>query len=60
VCSNTSPHPKTNLPRGRPLNAGSKTKMAVLKPAAARASALSNHHGLARSRRNHLATLSMT
>src|SRR5215213_1327266 len=60
VCSNTSPQPKTNIPRGRPWTAGWKMKKAVLKPAAARASALSNHHGLARSRRNHRATLSMT
>ena len=47
------------MPRGGALSAVD-NKKAVLKPAAARASALSNHHGLARSHRNHRATLSMT
>jgi hypothetical protein len=58
VCSNTSPYPKANLPRGRPLPTGMETNGA--KPAATSASMLSNTQALAGSRRDPLARCFMT
>ena len=48
------------MPRGRPLPTSSKTKKAVLKPAATSASPLSNNQALAGSRRDPMARSFMT
>jgi hypothetical protein len=55
VCTNASAYPKASRPRGRPLPTSSKTKKAVLKPAATSASPLSNNQALAGSRRDPMA-----
>jgi hypothetical protein len=60
MCSNTSPYPKANLPRGGPLPTGMETNRAVAKPAATGPSPLSNTHELAGSRRTHRTAPSMT
>jgi hypothetical protein len=60
VCSNTSAHPKTNLPRGRPRSGGSNTYPTAGRLAATSASALSNTQALAGSRRDPPARSVMT